>query len=63
MFMGEELLQVLMETMYVYNSREERERLDELRQRLSEARLLSHTSIQGLLEHFHELYESISIGE
>lgn len=47
---GEEALLVLKENIYKYNSREEKERLDKLGQRLSEERLLSNASIRELID-------------
>ena len=56
---GEECMKVLKEKIYKYNSKEEKERLDELGRRLSEERLLSNTSMRELID----LYERYSNGE
>ena len=55
----EELMEVLKVKVYKYNSREERERLDELGCRLSEERLLSNTCTGELIE----LYDRYNDGE
>ena len=56
---GEECMKVLKEKIYKYNSKEEKERLDELGRRLSEERLLSNTSIRELID----LYDRYNNGE
>lgn len=45
-----EVIQILKDSVYKYNSHEERERLEELGRRLSEERLLSHTSARELVD-------------